>query len=260
MKRLLLLIVLLGLGFYVAWPAWSGYQIKSALETGDAETLRNKIDFVSVRESLRPAASHHAEGMMSDALQQAGGPVSNILDDDAKAALLPKIVDTTLNRVVTPQNLIRISRHGGTIKDAVAKIVKEQMSGSLGGLAGLSKLGKVKIGGQDGDAGTDLDIGGLVGGIVGAATGGKKSGLGDLFGDGSKKRQTAVAPDPAPKQQKTAKKRKFSLDNIKTFGLAGPLGLQLGVAQDPKAKQADITAEMGFRGFDWKLVALRPKF
>ncbi len=258
MKRLLLLIVLLGLGFYVAWPAWSGYQIKSALEAGDAETLSNKIDFVSVRESLRPAASHHAEGMMADALQQAAGPVSNIFDDQTKVALLPKIVDSTLNQIVTPQNLIRIARHGGTIKEAVAKIVKEQMSRSLGGLAGLSKLGQVKIAGEDGGAGTDLDIGGLVGGIVGAATGGKKGGLGDLFGAGSKKRESAVAPAPEP--QKKAKKRKFSLDNIKTFGFAGPLGLQVGVAQDPKAKQADITAEMGFRGMDWKLVALRPKF
>ena len=260
MKRLLLLIAVLGFGFYVAWPAWSGYQIKSALDSGDAETLRGKIDFVSVRESLRPAASHHAEGMMEDALKQAGGRVSTLLDDDAKAALLPKIVETTLNRVVTPQNLIRIARQGGTVKDAVAKIVKEQMRGSLGGLAGLSKLGKVKIGGEDGDAGTDLDIGGLVGGIVGAATGGKESGLGDLFGGGSKKRQAERAPEPAAQPVNTSKKQKFGFDNIKTFGFAGPLGLQVGVAQDPKAKQPDVTAEMGFRGLDWKLVALRPKY
>ncbi len=264
MRRLLLLILVLGFGFYVAWPAWSGYQIKSALDAGDAATLSDKIDFVSVRESLRPAARHHAERAMADALSQSGSPVATILDDETKAALLPKVVETTLNNVVTPENLIRIARHGGTIKEAVAKIVKEQMSGSLGGLAGLSNLGKVKIGGDDGSEGTELDIGGLVGGIVGAATGNKTSGLGDLIGGVTKSRQAERAPDPEPEPEpapaKKTKKPKFGLDNIKTFGLAGPLGLQVGVAQDPKAKQPDITAEMGFRGMDWKLVALRPKF
>jgi len=259
MKRLLLLIAVLGIGFYVVWPAWSGYQIKSALDGADADTLRGKIDFVSVRESLRPAASHHAKIMMDDTLRQAGGPVSTVLDDQTKAALLPKIVETTLNRVVTPENLIRIAQHGGTIKDAVAKIVKEQMQGSLGGLGGLGKLGKVQIGGDDGAPGTELDIGGLVGGIVGAATGNKERGLGELFG-GAKKRQAERAPEAVSAAAKKAKKQKFGFDNIKSFGFAGPLGLQVGVAQNPKARQPDVTAEMGFRGLDWKLVALRPKF
>lgn len=260
MKKFLLLIVVLGLGFYVAWPAWSGYQIKTALDAGDADTLREKIDFVSVRESLRPAATHHAGQMLNDALRQNGSPVATVLDDDARATLLPKVVDSTLNQVVTPQNLIRIARHGGTVKDAVAKIVKEQMRGSLGGLSALSNLGKVRIGDEDGGAGTELDIGGLVGGIVGAATG-NQSGLGDLFG-GSNANQAEPArqPEPEPVAKTKSKKRKFSFDNIKTFGFAGPLGLQVGVAQDPKAKRADLTAEMGFRDFDWKLVALRPKF
>lgn len=267
MKRLIFLVLVLGLGFYVGWPAWSGYQIKSALDSGDAETLRKKIDFVSVRESLRPAATHHAKGMMQDALSQSGSPVATVLDDDTKASMLPKIVDSTLNTVVTPENLIRIARHGGTVKEAVEKIVKEQVSGSLGALSGLSKLGTVKIGeDENGEGGTDLDIGGLVGGIVGAATGNKnqEGGLGDFIGGVTKRPQAenvpAPEPEPEPTPAKPAKKQKFSLNNIKSIGFAGPLGLQVGVAQDPKAKQADVTAEMGFRDLDWKLVALRPKY
>ena len=258
MRRLLFLILLVGLGFYIGWPAWSGYQIKSALDAGDAATLSNKIDFVSVRQSLRPAATHYAEEMLEERLNSAGGPVATVIDEQTKSALLPKIVDSTLDRVVTPENLIRIASQGGAVKDAVAAIVKEQMGGALGGLPGLDKLGTVKIGGENGQGGTELDIGGLVGGIVGAATGNNEGGLGDLFGGGGEERKTAAAPAPAPKRK--GKKQKFGLDNIKSFGLAGPLGLQVGVAQDPKAKKPDLTAEMGFRDMDWKLVALRPRF
>lgn len=259
MKRLISLIIILGIGFYIGWPAWSGYQIKSALDAGNADTLRQKIDFVSVRQSLRPAATHHAEKMMNDALQTSNSPVATVLDDDTKATLLPNIVDATLDRVVTPENLIRIASQGGDVKDAVAKIVKEQMSGSLGGLSALSNLPKVRIGDEDGQDGTELDIGGLVGGIVGAATG-NDQGLGGLLGGvGAPKKQAEVQPvAPPPAKKKT--KKKFGLDNIKSVGFAGPLGLQVGVAQDPKAKKPDLTAEMGFRDMDWKLVALRPRF
>ncbi|MCH9765540.1 MAG: DUF2939 domain-containing protein [Alphaproteobacteria bacterium] len=259
MKRLIVLIFLLAVGFYVAWPAWSGYQIKSALDAGDAATLRHKIDFVSVRQSLRPAATHHAEKMLTETLQ-AGGPVSTVLDDQTKATLLPKIVDSTLDQVVTPENLIRIASQGGAIKDTITKIVKEQMGGSLGGIAGLGKLKGLKIGGGDGGGGdgVEIDIGGLVGGIVGGATNNK--GLGELFGGDDEPEPAAPTPQPAAQPEAKTKKPKYGLNNIKSFGFAGPLGLQVGVAKDAKAKLPDVTAEMGFRGMDWKLVGLHPRF
>jgi hypothetical protein len=49
-----LAIVLAGL-FYLAWPAWSAYQLKIALESGDVLGVERGIDFPSVRNSLRPA-------------------------------------------------------------------------------------------------------------------------------------------------------------------------------------------------------------
>lgn len=260
MKRLLLLVLLLGFGFYVAWPAWSGYSIKTALDSGDAATLRNKIDFVSVRESLRPAARFHAEKMMTEALQDSNSPVATVLDDRTKAALLPKIVDQSLDRVVTPENLIRIAAQGGEAKNVIAKIIKEQMGGALGGLSGLGNLGKVQIGGDNGEPKRELDIGGLVGGIVGAATGNKK-GLGNLFGGSDDAKETPAPVAAADTEvDKPKKKRKIGIGNVKSVGFAGPLGLQVGVAQDASAKEPDLTAEMGFRDMDWKLVALRPRF
>ena len=57
MKKYLAALVILLLAFYVAWPAWSVYQIQSAIKAKDAEALARKIDFPSVRASLRSAAA-----------------------------------------------------------------------------------------------------------------------------------------------------------------------------------------------------------
>ena len=56
MKRLIAVVVLLLLGFYVAWPGWSGYQIATAIKARDSATLERKILFADVRETLKPLA------------------------------------------------------------------------------------------------------------------------------------------------------------------------------------------------------------
>jgi Tol biopolymer transport system component len=57
MKRLIGLMILLLAAFYVGWPAWSGYQLKAALDRKDVETVGRKIDFPSVRQSLEPVVT-----------------------------------------------------------------------------------------------------------------------------------------------------------------------------------------------------------
>ena len=115
MKRLLVLLVFLFvIGFYVGWPAYSGYQIKTALEAKDAAALSGKIDFASVKESLRPAATAHAERTLKEQLQKAGGGAGVLGDEIAKKAL-PKLVDSSLNTLVTPENIIRIYSEGGDV-------------------------------------------------------------------------------------------------------------------------------------------------
>ena len=50
----------------------------------------------------------------------------------------------------------------------------------------------------------------------------------------------------------------FGFSNIKNFGFAGPLGLQLGIAKDSSADAPDVTAQYSFTGFDWRLTKLTP--
>lgn len=233
MKRLVWLVLVLAAGFYGLWPAYSGFMIRSALEDKDAGLLESKIDFASLKESLRPAATAQADKMLTQALQYGG---SGGLTEGLKQQLLPTIVDASLATIVTPQTLIRIYSEGGAVKDSVARIVQEQM-GKTAGIPGFDKLtGLTSAAGRDktgGLGGLDLDkLGGLLG-----------------------KKKGAEAPAPQPQVQQTP----YGLDNIKRFGLAGPLAIELGLAKDPAAKEPDVTVEMGFTGNDWKLTALRPR-
>ena len=61
MRKLLILLILGAIGFYVGWPVYSAWQIKSALQNGDAGILSSKIDFDSIRTSLKPGVAGRGE-------------------------------------------------------------------------------------------------------------------------------------------------------------------------------------------------------
>jgi hypothetical protein len=239
MKFLSFLALLVALAFYIVWPGYSGYEIKTALESKDGGRLSAKIDFPSLRASLRPAVAVKVEKLLAEGLRKAG-PASGPLTDELKARLMPRIIDGVLAVLVTPETLIRIHADGANLKDAIDAIVAERVnqSDALGGLlsgdpgaGGGSALGKLaeKIG---------LDPGKALGGLLG--------------------KKEAEKPQPtAAKVEKPGPG--YSIENIKRFGLNGPLGLALGVAKDPTAREADLTAEMSFIDGDWKLTGLVPR-
>ncbi len=260
MLRLVTLAVLAALGFWVAWPAYSGFQINSALKAGDSAALGRKIDFDSLRASLRPAVSAEAGKRLDEAMarQGAGGAA---LAADIKSQLLPKVVDGALVNLVTAENILRVYREGGAAKDAIARIVAEQMGKSGGGIGSL--LGGLS-GGAGGDAGK---LGDLAKGLGGAGSAGGLDKLGGLFG-GKKSPVRDVTNEPAPPTPGTPAPAataphappSYGLGNIKGFGFDGPLRMRAGVAKDPAAAVADVTAELSFTGTDWKLTGLVPRF
>lgn len=246
MKRIISLLLLVGLAFYGAWPAYSGYQIRTALETKDAALLSAKVDFPSVRESMRPAVTAKVETTLSELAKKAG-PGGAALVEKLKTQLSPKIVEAALNSLVKPETLIRIHADGRKIKDSMNRIVAEQAAGGFGGPAGAGTGGGTGQG--DGSGGGLLDkIGKAVEGFgidPGKATGG-------LLG-----KKDEAEPAGEPKDGTPA--RKYGLANIKSAGFNGPLGLSLGVAKDAAATEPDVTAEMSFTGTDWKLTGLVPR-
>lgn len=263
MRRIIVLALFLAIGFWGVWPAVSGWQIQSALKDGNAAALSSKIDLDSVRASLKPAVGSEVGKRLDEALAKAG-PGGLVLGGDLKKQLVPQIADRAVATIVTAENMIRIYRDGGAIKDSVAKIIGEQMgnAGGLGALGGAGSAGGAGLGdlakGLGGAAG-GLDKLGGAGGLGGLLGGGRKSPVTDITG----RDDTASAAKPDTKEtakpDAKAPPEGFGLGNIKSFGLSGPLGVYVGVAKDSAAKEPDLTAEMSFTGFDWKLTGLRPK-
>ena len=114
MKRLIGLLIVAAAAFYVVWPAYSGYQIKTALDSHDADGLRARVDFESVRDSMRPAITAKVETTLDNAAEKAG-PASAKIYTALKSQVMPKIVEAALARAVTPETLIRIHEERGQI-------------------------------------------------------------------------------------------------------------------------------------------------
>ena len=249
MKRLIALALLLLVGFYVAWPAWSGYQIYQSIQAKNSGLMERKIDFPSVRTSLRPVvAAKIGEGL--DKFQAQAGAAGALIGQ-LKGEMVPKIVDSTLSSMVNADTVIRVANEGGNFKDALDKIMREQL-----GRNGLP------TGGSGGTSGGLPSLPGGLGGLLGGPVGdllGKvarpKSPVRDVTAEEVK--PAAVGAPNSGDQPKAA--AKFSLANIKTFRLSGPLRYVVGVAKDPAATEPDITADISFTGGDWKVTGLVPR-
>jgi hypothetical protein len=246
MKTLSFLAFLAGLAFYVCWPAYSGYEIKTSLDTHDAARLAAKVDFPSVRQSLRPAVTKKVEKVLAETLRNAGTARAT-LTEDLKARLVPRVVEAVLAGLVTPEMLIRVHEQGGNLKDAIDSIVAERAltADGVGGLISGLQVGDGVEAGDNVELGSLKQIAEKLGVDPNAA-------LGGLLG-----KKAEAPPPPKPVELKMRAPR-YGLDNIKNYGVTGPLGVFVSVARDPAARKPDLTAEMGFIDGDWKLTGLIP--
>ena len=237
MKRFVAIVIVAAGLFYAVWPAYSGYSIKSALDAKDPDALRQRVDFEAVRGSMRPAITAKVENVLDDAASRAG-PSGAKIYAALKLQIMPKIVEATLARAVTPDALIRVYAERGTIKEILNKIIGEQ-AGKPGEQAGKPG-GGLAGGAAGGDGPTGFDAGKLLGGLLGGK---------DAPGP-----ETKAVPASAPKSGGGLTWR-----NIKGFGFDGPAGVYVRLAKDAAASEADLTAHMSFQGAGWVLTGLEPK-
>lgn len=145
MKRLaaVVVVIVLALGFYIAWPLLSARTIRTALETKDKDMLISKVDFDAVRDSMRPAVAGKVEEIMGSG----GGSSGGSFLDQLKKQLAPKIVDATLDGVVTPESLIRIYADGRRLRDSLKDLASESLrkqgpAGMAGGSGAAADAGR----------------------------------------------------------------------------------------------------------------------
>lgn len=233
--------------FYVAWPLLAGYQIKTSLDAQSVEGLNARVDFPSVRTSLRPAVTAKVEQVLADALRRAG-TAGGALGDALKASVTPRIVDGVLSVLVTPEMLIRIHVSGRSLKEVLDAMVVERASAAQGS----SGLGIVSREGADGAAQSRLEeIAGALGVDTGRVLGGGASGAAR---ETAAREPVELLPVKAP-----GDRPKYGLGNIKHFTFTGPLGLSVGVARDPKVRKPELTADLTFVDGSWKLTGLTPE-
>ncbi|HEX2841502.1 DUF2939 domain-containing protein [Hyphomicrobium sp.] len=234
------------LAFYVAWPLYAGYEIRNSLDGHNVETLNARVDFPSVRTSLRPAVAAKVDKVVDDALRKAG-TAGSALAEKLKQSVTPRIVDGVLATLVTPEMMIRIHASGKTLKEALESLVLER-AGQAEGFGGFLVVPQDQQGGQPSKLdeiassyGIDLKK------VVGAA--GAKEGVAQ-----------AEAPQsvlPALNEMRAGPK--YGLGNIKHFSLAGPFGLTIGVSRDANARKPELTADLTFVDGTWKLTGLVPE-
>lgn len=270
MKRLILLVVLLAIGFYGAWPAFTGYRIYQGLEGNDPAMLAAKIDFPSVRQSMRGPVMVQVNTRIESVMKDLG-PATKLVGDQIPKDNIEKIIDGALATVVEPKRIAEIYSSGGDLNAAIKDAVLSEID-KMGGLASVLKLDKLLgQGGGDGQ-GSDAPSGG------GDTIGGIKipGGLGDLLKNKEVRKVVGdlagkAGLDPAkmagklfPSRDgkagatKPAGKPSYGLGNIKNFAFPSPTAMQVGVARSPSASDPEVTAEIAFRNYDWRVTKLIP--
>jgi hypothetical protein len=125
MKKYLAGLVIVILAFWVAWPGWSVYQVQAAIKAKDAEALARKIDFPSVRASLRSAA---AQKLAELYVPPGNAPTSPALLERMKQDTVSRVTDSALEVLVTPDNLLTFVSEGGEVRESVERALRDQFS------------------------------------------------------------------------------------------------------------------------------------
>ncbi len=98
MKRVLSIVLAVAVA-YVAWPLWSGWQLRQAIKSRDLAALETQVDWTTLRANLKPRL---ATAVRENADTSTG--VSGVL----KRAIGAAAVERGVDYIVTPKNLGRV--------------------------------------------------------------------------------------------------------------------------------------------------------
>ena len=98
--KLMLAAALLGVG-YIAWPLLTALQIREAIIARDTATLERKIEWASVRSSLKASLSAEAKARLE---KDPDAPAPSLWQR-LKASITPTLAESAVDRYITAENL-----------------------------------------------------------------------------------------------------------------------------------------------------------
>ncbi len=101
--KLVIVVVMMSATLYLSAPLLVAWEIREAVKTGDVETLRKRVAWDSVRQSLRQSIAHHAE--LLPAAMNAGRNVRPTLWQRIKFMFGESMLDRFMDRYITPEGL-----------------------------------------------------------------------------------------------------------------------------------------------------------
>jgi hypothetical protein len=248
MKKIILFAIILAAGFYMAWPAYSLYQIADGVKVKDESKLQNKIAWQSVRASLREPVTKRVKKEIGNQTKSQG--IEGAIMGQLAGEFAPQLVEKILDAYVTPKGIITLANQGGNINTADL------------GIGGLVQNLRKNNANNDGG---DNSSGGLIGGlldkaneIAGKIPGGKEL-VGNALGTYGKDLTETINKNSA-KKSGSSTKTQYGLNNIKSITFNGPFNFEVGLAKSPTARKADVIAGMSFVDMDWKLSKIVPTF
>jgi len=243
MKKIFLITCFVVLGFYAAWPAYSLYEIATAIKAKEEAVIARKVAWEPLRNSLRVPVTLRVNKEIAN--QSKGYGLQGALAGQLASEMTPKMVEKILDAYVTPKGVITLANQGGKINAGnlgIGNVVNNLLANNkeadgTGGSALGNFLNKAKD-------------------IVNSIPGGKEL-LATQLSKFSKNLTKDIASN-ADKKSSTGAKTNYGLQNIKHFKFINPWSFEIGLSKSPTAKSPDVIAGMSFIDRDWKLSKLVP--
>ncbi len=106
------LAISIALASYAIWPFWSVYQLRQALKAGDLPAIDARVEWQTVRTSLRQSLLSRLAAPNS--MRAPTGPVGpspgswRTMWRNVKSAITVSVVENTVDRLLTPAGLARL--------------------------------------------------------------------------------------------------------------------------------------------------------
>ncbi len=122
--KLLLAISLMGVSLYVASPFYAAWSIRQAMKTNNVALLKQKVDWVNVRSSLRQSIASHAQ-LLPVAVAE-GRKVRPTMWQRIKAVFGASMLDRFMDQYITPNGLPKLYRMKNGYRTRVTGLPRDE--------------------------------------------------------------------------------------------------------------------------------------